>query len=525
MISALKTTLVYTKLLCTSLDRLDEGDGAPIDVSYLVRCVFVLLSIVGCRYAAVEYFHPPQSTGALLKLKPLRLPHDYSVASVLFSANGLHIITGDDNGSIQSWSASDGKKERGLFEVDAVACMSLAPRSGNIFVGFKHGGVCRWDDGFRTRVSGSARPLQALAVSDIGKIFATGGEDSIVRIWDSVATQPRLSLEGHRGAVRGLAFDGVYLASAGDDGVIRLWDWLTGEPMRTMNHEGAVRAVAFSPDGRILASAGSDQSIRFWNPTTGTELIALREHVGRVTCLAFSPDGALLVSGNEEGEVIVWDTAIGQEHYRLQGHSARVRSLAFSPLGYRLASAGHDGEVLVWELSLTGRLSTITPEQLEFVWADMASDNPVRSYTIFAMAAGREQALAFLKSRLRGELKKSVTRDRLKQLIQNLDDDDPAVREEATRTLARLGRDVESELRIAAQSCRSPEASERLSRIQQHIARLPINEGDHRRRMRCVQVLERIKSEEALSLLELLSTEAPWPEVRKAASDALVRSR
>jgi WD40 repeat protein len=84
-------------------------------------------------------------------------------------------------------------------------------------------------------------------------------------------------LQGHEGAVEAVAIspDAHWVVTGSGDNTARLWDLTAKDPASCVvlrGHEGVVTAVAFSPDRHWVVTASYDNTVRLW-PLQVTDLI------------------------------------------------------------------------------------------------------------------------------------------------------------------------------------------------------------------------------------------------------------
>jgi WD40 repeat protein len=162
-------------------------------------------------------------------------------------------------------------------------------------------------------LTGHAKDVSSISVTNNGRYALSGSEDNSVRLWELSNGQELRSLRGHYISVYSVAMtpDGRYGVSSGH-GELKLWDLIAGRELRTFEVGSDVYHVAISPDGRYGLSAGFDHALKYWDLQNGVELSTLTGHTEAVHSIAFCGDGRRGISVSVDA-VKFWDLSTGQE--------------------------------------------------------------------------------------------------------------------------------------------------------------------------------------------------------------------
>jgi WD40 repeat protein len=497
------------------------------------------------------------------------------VLGLAFDKTGKQIITLDMLLQRAKWDAATGKEierttkdDKKDLQSDTIPCAAIAPDGKTVALGHEDGTVRLYDptSGKELRVVGRHPGIVwGVEFSPDGKTLAScARRHGVVRLWDVATGKMVRSYPGHGGGVSGVLFtrDGKQLVAAGGsfDPRIIVYDTATAKELRRLEgHTNFVESIALAPDDKALASAAWDKTVRLWDLATGKE----RRHWAGADSsghrVGFSPDGSRLLAADEAGNPCCYDVATGKARGGVTGvsgwlgRSADGRTLAcrtagsghgialvevatgqerrrfggdpayswatFSPDGRRLLTDQADGTVLLWDLT-GGAGEGLTPRERDDCWRDLAADGSASYAAVWKLALSPKQSVPLLREKIRPA--KAVDATNVPRWVADLDDDDFAVREKATKSLRGVGEAARPALEKAL--AHSPSAEVR-SRAGSLLAKLDdeVPGAEELRELRGLEALEAIGTAEARGVIEGLAKGPPGTRLTREAKAALER--
>jgi WD40 repeat protein len=442
--------------------------------------------------------------------------HRGYIRSAVFSPDGRSIISGAGDNSVRIWEAASGKEMR-RFLLDAkvgaangyrgrrVVAMRLAP-DGNTLI---------------TQSTGEG-PSQ--------------GESSYFQLWNLASGKEIWQKEHDASLPVAFSPDGRgFLSTRGN--AIQLRELTGGRLLAECpTADSTVYPFGFSRDSAVLAGttfqyekgrgyrSAPRYRLHLWELASGKECLSFPLDLPPTGSVAFAPNDTMLALGAHDNSIRLINVADGKELLRLAGHALPALCLAFAPDGQRLVTGHKDGTVHVWDLRLSLRAGLsprrLQEEELERCWTALAGDDAAKAHeAIWKLIAAPEQALAIFRSRLTPAA--FTDKQRLQQLLADLDSNQFKTREIASRELAKMGAFAETALRRRLADQPSGEVRRRIEKLL--AAPVPPAAGECLRRLRAVRVLEQLGSEQARSLLTVLADGADGARETQAARAALQR--
>ena len=163
---------------------------------------------------------------------------------------------------------------------------------------------------------------------------ASGGLDHKIRVWDLNGGGEKLSIDveederSTKGSVYALSVRGSIMASGGPESIVRLWDPKSGKRItKFVGHTDNVRGILITQDGDTIMTASSDQTVKVWSTTAGRCMYTLNMHNDSVWSLySDHPQLSVFYSSDRSGLVAKTDVrqcadmddglcvAVAQEH-------------------------------------------------------------------------------------------------------------------------------------------------------------------------------------------------------------------
>jgi len=305
---------------------------------------------------------------------------------------------------------------------DYVTALAWTPRGARLLAASADGGisVLEPEQGQVSTIGEHPRGALCVSVRADGEMYASGGQDGKLALWDAAALREVARLPGDAAWVEHVAFQprGTLIAAAAgkhlklwspDGALVRTlsdhastiaaigWDsngrqlaaaaygglWIhgvAGTPSasnvtvatHTLTWQGSALSVAWHPDNKIIASGMQDGTVHFWR-SGARESAQMSGYPTKVRQTSWSASGRFLATGGGE-QITVWDfRGKGPEGTRpleLNWHVDLVAALAFHPQSHYLASGGRDGRLALWHPGET--LASLDAHQLPAIAAVLA---------------------------------------------------------------------------------------------------------------------------------------------------------
>jgi WD40 repeat protein len=334
-------------------------------------------------------FRTPDGSSVGPPLRP-----DGALIEAAFTPDARTVVTTaaatDGRGLVDFWDPSSGRPRSPTLTFPGPPIAMAVAASGRVAILYRDG-LLHVLDGATGRV---VRQWQCGATNqppeDVSVSLNADGHTVLVlingtlQVWDGETGCLRFAPPRHPGVLHAALSDsGRLIASAGLDSALRLWDAETGTQLGpALDHPSWIDGgVAFHPDSRHVLTICKDMAIRVWDVTTA-RLAAPPIQPSSIGAAQFSPDGQVVVTAGADGTVEIWEWRAGRRlvppcrlplatDWAFTGN----RTVELSPDG-RIVAVGGRPELSVLRLDDLYATEEESPEDLS-AWAELIAHRRV----------------------------------------------------------------------------------------------------------------------------------------------------
>jgi hypothetical protein len=333
------------------------------------------------------------------------------------------------------------------------------------------------------------------------------------------------------GGCAAIAADGTLAGWCDAKGMLRVFEPANPvlRPVKTIQ-VGNARCIAFGPGGKLLAAAASDNGVQLWDMAVGKKTLTLTGLEKQTGKLSFSADGRTLAALAADGQTIqVWDTIRGSARCQINHNRGAAASLALSPDGKLLATTTKDGkEIFLWKTTARQAVPAAPPiqftdQELTALWVDLGSQDADKADAAWRkLAAAGDNAVPFIRQRIRTIAIPNVELRSIEKLVSELNSEKFTTREQATKKLLATGELAIVPLQRHMEKGLSIETAKRVQQVLDNLGQ-PMLTPDRLRVLQAIELLEALRTADAVTLLKDTVRDALVPQIRNEARFALQR--
>jgi WD40 repeat protein/predicted Ser/Thr protein kinase len=339
---------------------------------------------------------------------PLLRP-DGTLVEAAFTPDAHSVVTmanaPDGGGLVDVWDWSTGRRRSPTLTAPARPLALCMVGSGRVAVLHRDGLLRLLDAATAQEIlhwhcGATDQPLEDVGVSPSGDgrtgLVVINGR---LQLWDLYSGRLYFDPPHHRDLLYAArSADGRLIASVGADSALRIWNAAAGRQIGpALDHPSWIDGgVDFHPDSRHVLTICKDTVLRVWDVQTG-RLAAPPIRPAASSAARFSPDGRVIVSAGADGTVDVWDWRAGRRLWPTRKLAldtdwafAGNRSVQISPDG-RFVAVGGRPELSVLSLvdPAVSAAAEGAPEDMN-AWAELVAHHRVDESGALVHLTGEE---------------------------------------------------------------------------------------------------------------------------------------
>lgn len=344
---------------------------------------------------------------------------------VTISPDGQFLLTcgpalASPGGEVRIWDLHTGRPTGQISTKDEITAVSFSPKGDLLATASRNtdaaDGITLWDmTGNATThpvpagwAIEQASQTRSLAASPSDAVFAGGGSDGAIHLWEATSGKRIRELVGHSGPITALAYspDGRALCSGSQDDTLRIWDVrdgsniftatldspantigfdragknviavtqsgalvefdaVAGKNVGVIHRDAPIMAAFFLAAGNSILGIDSSGTLYVWNAADRALLDKIDIGIkGDVRSVALALDNQTLAVSDSSGSVKLFDIASKREITPKTGfrHESAVTTMSFNPGGAYLSTGGIDRTARIWSVASGKELVRISYE-------------------------------------------------------------------------------------------------------------------------------------------------------------------